>query len=284
MGVVADSRIVARAHPGSQRENRTMIADSNREPNLSRFCHDYVDAGMPGLVYCFQHPGKCLSAFVAVFRLPPLRACLSENLEGAVIRMELSRSSAIRRTIFPLRSVLALPRDRGQYELGGSRKTLRYEARRARRLGVRWALVHEPAERQQLLQLAAEREQTHPVEYYRTPYHTDHTPMLGYRLWLAAYSAEGRPLLLSVTPVDGEWALLHYFRTLTTGQEASSARYLMTQVLVEHLVDLGVRYLADPASPLWLANGLRHYQRILGFRLVRFHLVPRGRPRARGRR
>jgi hypothetical protein len=283
MGVATDSRVVAALHPGARRKNRTVITDSNREAKLSRFCHDYVDAGMPGLVYCLQHPGKCLSAFAAVFKLPTLRADLSENLEGSVIRVELSRSSVIRRTIFPLRAVLALPRDQGQYELGSSKKTLRYEARRARRLGVRWCRVDEPAERRKLLQLAAEWEHAHPVEYYRTPYYTDHSPLLDYRLWLAAYSAAGRPLLLSVSPVDGEWALLHYFRTLTTGQEASSARYLMTQVLVEHLVDLRVRYLADPASPLWLANGLRYYQRILGFRLVRFHLVPRGRPRPRGR-
>lgn len=66
----------------------------------------------------------------------------------------------------------------------------------------------------------------------------DHGCLLGYELWLAAYSAEGRPLLLSVTPVDGEWALLYYFRTLTTGEEASNARYLMTQVLVKDLIRL----------------------------------------------
>ena len=86
-----------------------------------------------------------------------------------------------------------------------------------------------------------------------------------------------------MTPVDSEWALLHYFRTLTNGQEASSVRYLMTQVLVEHLVGLGARYLADPTSSLWLTNGLRHYQRILGFRLVRFRLAPRRWPRLPGR-
>jgi hypothetical protein len=255
-----------------------MITDSDHEEKLSRFCHDYVDAGMPGLVYCLRHPGECLFAFVRIFQMPPLRADLSENLEGTVIRRRLSQGSVIRRTIFPLRAVLTLPRDHGQYDLGSSKKTLRYEARRARRLGVRWARVDEPAERQKLLQLAAEWEQMHPIEYYREQYPTDHSPLLDYGLWLAAYSTEGRPLLLSVTPVDGEWALLLYFRTLTTGQEASTARYLMTQVLVEHLIGLRVRYLADPASPLWLANGLRHYQRILGFRLVRFHLVPRAWP------
>jgi hypothetical protein len=49
----------------------------------------------------------------------------------------------------------------------------------------------------------------------------------------------------------------------------------MTRVLIEHLVCLGARCLIDQASPLWLANGLRHYQRVLAFRLIGFHLVPR---------
>ncbi len=259
-----------------------MVTDSDREAKLSRFCHDYVQIGMPGLIYCLKHPGKCLSTFFAIFQMPLLRADPSNSLEGTAIRMELSQGSVIRRTIFPLRAVLVLPRDPGQYKLGGSKKTLRYEARRAQRLGVHWAKVDDEGERQELLRLASEWERIHPVEHYRNPY-PEIDLLLNYGLWLAAYSAEGRPLLLSVTLVDGEWALLRYFRTLTSGQEASSARYLMTQVLVEHLVGIEARYLADPASPLWLANGLRHYQRILGFRLVRFHLVPRRWPRPRGR-
>jgi hypothetical protein len=251
-----------------------MITDSGREAELSRFCHDYVAAGMPGFVYLFRHPGRSLSAFAAISRMPCLRAGLSDGVEGAAIRVELSRGSVVRRTIFPLMAVLRLPPDPGQYELGASKQTLRRKIRRAQRLGVGWARVAEPEERQKLLQLAAEWERIHPDKYPRTP-QIDHGCLLGYELWLAAYSAEGRPLLLSVTPVDGEWALLHYFRTLTTGEEASNARYLMTQVLVKDLIRLGARYLIDPASPLGLTNGLRHYQRMLGFRLVRFHLLPR---------
>jgi hypothetical protein len=137
--------------------------------------------------------------------------------------------------------------------------------------------VDDPAERQKLAQLAAEWERIHPVEYYRNP-DPNVTCLLSYGLWLAAYAADGRPLLLSITPVDGQWALLRYFRTMTSGEDASNARYLMTQVLVEHLVRLGVRHLVDQASPLWLSNGLRHYQRILGFRLVRLHLLERSSP------
>jgi hypothetical protein len=280
MGVVTSkpiARILSR-HP--VRKSRTVATDGDCEAELSRFCQDYVRVGMPGLVYCLEHPAKCLSALLAIFKVPALKADLSNSLEGTVIRMELSQGSVIRRIIFPLRAVLAIPSSHGQYELGGSKKTLRYEARRARRLGVHWTRVNDEDERRKLLHLAAEWERVHPIEYYRNS-DPDIDLLMNYRLWLAAYSAEGRPLLLSVTPVDGEWALLRYFRTLATGQEASSARYLMAEVLVEHLVGLRARYLADPASPLWLANGLRHYQRILGFRLFRLHLAhqwSRGRP------
>jgi hypothetical protein len=266
---------------GSDRMNRTVIIDSNPEAKLSRFCHDYVEAGMPGLSYCLRCPRKCLSASLALCQMPWLKADLSSSPEGAIIRMELSRGSVIRRTMFPLRAVLTIPRGHGLYELGGSKKILRYEARRARRLGIHWARVNDEAERRELLRLAATWERTHPIEYYRNP-DPQVDLLLNYRLWLAAYSADGRPLLLSVTPVDGEWALLRYFRTLAAGQEATSARYLMAQVLVEQLVDQGARYLVDPASPLWLANGLRHYQRILGFRLVRLHFASRRRPRPSG--
>ncbi len=257
-------------------QNPSKKKSSDREAQLSQFCHDYVDVGMPGLAHCIRHPGKCLSAFVAVHRIPSLRADPADGVEGSAIRDELLRGSAIRRRIFPAMAVLTLPRHPGQYELGPSKQTLRRKIRQAQRLGVRWATVDEPEERRKLLELATEWERNHPVDCYRNP-DPQLSPLLSYGLWLAAYSAAGRPLLLSVTPVDGEWALLRYFRTLTAGEEASSARYLMTRVLVEHVVRLGARYLIDQSSPLWLSNGLRHYQRMLGFRLVRLHLAPRGR-------
>ena len=260
-----------------------MIKSSDREAKLSQFCHDYVDVGMPGLVHCLWHPRRCLSAFVAVHQIPSLRADPADSVEGIVIRDELSQGSALRRRIFPAMAVLTLPRHPGHYELGPSKQTLRRKVRRAQRLGVRWAKVDDPGERRRLLELATEWERNHPVDCYRTP-NPDLSSLPSYGLWLAAYSAGGRPLLLSVTPVDGEWALLRYFRTLTTSEEASTGRYLMTQVLVEHLVRLGAQYLIDQSSPLRLANGLRHYQRMLGFRLVRFHLIPRGRSTLRERR
>jgi hypothetical protein len=75
--------------------------------------------------------------------------------------------------------------------------------------------------------------------------------------------------MLSVTPNDGEWAQLRYFRTLGSGPEHSDSRYLMTQVLVAALSERGVRRLVDGVHPADLPNGLRHFQRMVGFRLAR---------------
>jgi hypothetical protein len=67
-----------------------------------------------------------------------------------------------------------------------------------------------------------------------------------------------------------------YFRTLGIGKEQSNARYLMTEVLVEHLVERGVRYLLDGGS-LALPNGIRHFQRMVGFRVCRIRVARDGR-------
>ena len=112
-----------------------------------------------------------------------------------------------------------------------------------------------------LLKLANEYEQTHPNVTYRNP-NPGNGDLLSYRLWLVARAADDRPLLLSVTPVDGELASLRYFRTMGTGEEQSHSRYFMTEVLAERLVSLGVRHLVDGSNLFWLPNGLRRYQRM----------------------
>ena len=131
-----------------------------------------------------------------------------------------------------LTAVLKLPCEVGQYSLGASKKTLRRKVRKAKQLGVRWAKVNDPDERRKLLAIADEQERTHPNEAHRNP-NPDNSGLLKYKLWLVAYSAGERPLLLSVTPIDGDFAFLSYFRTLGNGDEYSNARYMMTEVLVD---------------------------------------------------
>lgn len=256
------------------------LIEINYEAIVRRYFHDYVDCGKPGYVYTIRHPGKSLCALIALSRLPCLRVAPSSvGIEGTVIRALLSpRATALlsprsmlTRTMGFATAMLTVPLERGQYSQGASKQTLRRKVRRARKLGVRWAEVGDPRERQRLLKLAEESERTHPNIEYRNP-NPDISGLLNYRLWLVAYSFNGSPLLLSVTPVDGELAVLAYFRTLGIGEEQSNARYLMTEVLVERLADRGVRYLLDGGS-LAIPNGISHFQRMVGFRIVRIRTV-----------
>jgi hypothetical protein len=72
------------------------------------------------------------------------------------------------------------------------------------------------------------------------------------------------------------WPRFGHFQTIGSGDNQSDARYLMTEVLAEHLIERGVRYLVDAGS-LAIPNGIRHFQRMLGFQIVRIR-VARARP------
>jgi hypothetical protein len=164
-----------------------------------------------------------------------------------------------------------LPEKPSDYSIGASKQTLRRKVRKAEGLGIHWMEVVDPVERLHLVELANEQERHHVQAEYRRD-DPDNDFLLDYPLWLVAYAPDHRPVLLSVTPFDGEWATLTYFRTIGAGEEQSNARFLMTQVVVERLVERGVRYLADVSSPVHLSNGSRHFQRMLGFRIARVSL------------
>lgn len=280
-------RVLLRSRFRHCSERSAKFAESDHEATVSQFFQDYVDCGKPGYYgYIVRRPRKCLGALIALFRLPCLYVAPSAVGEGAAIRATLSpRSAALlspRATlvrVFGLTtSALRLPLEPGQYSLGRPKQALRTNARHARRLGVCWAEVSDPQERQELLKLSQEHRRFHPNVKYRklNPNISEAAHLLSYRLWLVAYSAEGRPLLLSVTPVDGEVAIVAHFATIGSGEEQSRARYLMAEVLVEHLVGRGVRYLVDGGWPA-VPNGIRYFQRLLGFRIVRIRVARAGR-------
>jgi hypothetical protein len=263
----------------ASRRAAAVAAGRSYEAQVSGFFHDYVDSGRPGYVFVLRNFGRSIGALVALFRLPCLRvAPLSASNGGKAIGYFLSPQvttllsprSILTRVMGFATGTLILPDEHGQYSLGASKQTLRRKTRSARKLGVHWAAVNDAAERLRLIKLAEDYEKTHPDETYRNE-EPDLGWLLEHRLWLVAYSADGNPLLLSVTPIDGEVALLGHFRTIGTGPEQSDARYLMTEVLVEELVSRGVRYLVDGGS-LAIPNGIRHFQRMLGFRIVRIRV------------
>lgn len=256
----------------ARRVRRSTISASDAEVLLSEYFEAYVAGGKPGVSFIVQHPRRSLAAYRAMHLMPVLRAELSTSVEGRAIHRGLARGSLLGRTIVhSATAVLALPSATEAYSLGSSKQTLRRKSRAATKAGVTWAKVQDPQERSRILELARKHERVHSLSEYRAEV-PDVDDLPEYKLWLVAYSAERHPLLLAVAPVDGEWALLRYFRILGESQLHSDTRYLMTQVLVENLVPLGVRYLADPSSPVGLPNGLRHYQRMLGFRIVRVSL------------
>lgn len=209
-------------------------------------------------------------------RLPRLPASPSSTIEGQAVRDGLSRTPRLIRTpAHEATSVLVLPEDPAEYSLGAARQTVRRKTRVAERLGVGWRFVTDPDERAALLERADAYERINPDPRYRdaSPQNTD---LMAIGLWMVATSPTNQPLVLVVIPVDGPWAMLRYFRRLDDTEASSAARYLMTKVLAEELSRRGVRYLADTVSPIRLPNGLRHFQRMVGYRVVRVVLQKPG--------
>ncbi|SFT53586.1 hypothetical protein SAMN05660657_01435 [Geodermatophilus amargosae] len=243
------------------------------EPALSRYYSAFRRSGRTSVAFAVRHPVATLLALVATARLPSVQARLSAGPGGAALYEALCRPVVLGAGLGVTGvSVLAVPADPQEYLQGRARQTLRRRFRSAERRGITCRPVDDPAERRALVRLADEAEKSHPDPRYRID-SPDNTDLLEHGLWLVACAPQGRPLLLSVTPTDGEWGLLRYFRTLGHGPEYSDSRYLMCVALVEALAGHGVRYLVDTWHPGGIPEGLRQFQRSVGYRLVR--VIPR---------
>jgi hypothetical protein len=215
-----------------------------------------------------RHPLAAVRAWLLLRFIALEHYAPSTTLEGQIIRGYLRRSHAgVTTPLHQAATVLELPEEPGRYNQGRDRATQRRQARKAAKLGVTWNVVDDAEEKARLLDIAVSYERAHPQSEYRETA-PDLRGLLDIELWLVAHH-DGRPLLLSVTAVDGEWALLRYFRTLQSGEVSSAARYLMTGVLAEELVSRGVRYLSDTRTPFRLNSGLRQFSRMVGFRTRR---------------
>lgn len=211
-----------------------------------------------------RHPRWHLQLLRAVRRLPTVRVePPPDTPDGA----ELRRTLGLRGLRWHGLAVLDIPADRGAFTLGRSKQTLRRQTRAAKAAGLRARLVADD-ERADLLARANRAEQHHPDAAYKfeQPANDD---LLGLSLWLVVVDADDVPILLAVVPVAGECSTLRYFRTLGWSALHSRARYLGTTALVEELSRRGVRYLLDTTHPAALPNGLRHFQRMVGFHYAR---------------
>lgn len=225
----------------------------------------------PGHV--LRHALTIAWALGALSALPRVEVGPGPGLEGDAVRAGLTVPEGERLLLRGARSALAVPESPGDYELGASKQTLRRKVRQAEGAGITWRRIDDPEERARFVAVADAHERSHPMARYRNtePHNAD---LLPFRLWLGAFDRHGDPVMLAVLPHDGEWAVLRHFRQLQDTPEASAARYLMTKAAVEQLSVAGVRWLFDEASPQWLDNGLRHFQRMVGYRLVRARLHP----------
>ncbi|WP_166611340.1 hypothetical protein [Kineococcus indalonis] len=245
------------------------MAGATDEPSLSAYYRDYQDSGRSAAAFALGHPVRGLAALIATARLPRSHAPLSRGGEAEVIRRALLRPALLGAPAACTGlGVLEVPDDTTTYLQGRHKQTLRRKVRAAQQRGITWRLVDDPVERSHLVRLADRAERSHPDPRYRE-LEPDNTDLFRYGLWILASSADGTPLLLSVTPVDGEYGLLRYFRTFGWSDAHSLSRYLMCQALVDVLSERGVRHVVDPWHPGELPNGLRHFQRMVGFRIAR---------------
>lgn len=221
--------------------------------------------------FYLAHPLLAARTLRAILRLPRVEVRLPRSGARDALVQLLSEQTAGRIASLGATAVLQTPDEPGTYLEGPDRATVRRKVRAAVKQGVEVRPVPE-SERRRLLGLADRHEQANEREEYRVD-QPSNEDLLDYDLWLGAYDADGRPVMLAVTPYSGEFAVLRYFRTLEPGRASSDARYLMTHAVAEELASRGVRYLVDSARPHWLQNGLRHFQRMVGFRLLRLRLT-----------
>ena len=249
---------------------RARLAAATAEPALSDFHATVVTAGGRPRDHLWRHPVAGAAAVAAVVRLPRLSASLSADTAGGRALLHTLTRPGPFRTPFGWTgvAVLDVPADAAEYSLGAARQTVRRKVRAAQKRGVTVRPVDDPAERAALLARADEAEAAHADDRYRNE-RPDNSDLLDHDLWLGAFATDGAPLLLSVTPTDGEWGQLRYFRTLGSSPAHSDCRYLATQALVHALSARGVRHLVEGTHPAELPNGLRHFQRMVGFRLAR---------------
>jgi hypothetical protein len=191
--------------------------------------------------------------------LPVIDACPADTAGGRAIRSTLAK----RRPFGVGSTALAVPSVPDDHVAG--------KISAAERAGVTVRAVTEAAERIRLIVLADAAERSHPDPAYRVESPRNHH-LLEHRLWLAAYAADGTPLMLVVAPVDGELATLRYFRALTDLPVDCGSRYLTLHALEAELAARGVRWLLDTDPPVARERGLEEVQRSVGFRQARVRL------------
>lgn len=242
---------------------------SEADRTLADFWSSYVDSGQGGFGYAAKNPFAALRALRAIQKLPTIYPPeQSDTPGGREVEQVLHQKGPLG---LPARwwgfSAAPIPDSPEDSLEGPEAKRFRHHLRRATRNGIACRPVH-PSEKLGLLERANARERLHTNPIYRVaePRNDD---LLGHELWLVAHDDAGDPLILAVVATDGEFAVLRYFRTLGDDEEHSLSRYPAHFAVVEALAEQRVRWLVDPQPPAAQTNGVRVFQRNVGFRHVR---------------
>lgn len=248
------------------------------EQAVSDYFARFVERRGSQLGFVLAHPVQTAALLAAVRALPLRQARLTPGPQGSRIRGQLETAWLRRHLLASATTVLDLPADPGQYLRGSSRSkyTLRKRSRSAFELGVRVERVDAADARVRLRLLADAYERVNPRPAYRIE-QPDNEDMLACRYWFVATLGE-RPLMLAVLPAEGEWAAMRYFRTLEASEHATLARYLVMAEIVSALTADGVRHIVAGMGPHRLPNGMRQFQRMMGFRIVRLVVSVRRAP------
>lgn len=252
------------------------VPKTEADQTLADFWRSYVESGRGGFGYVVRHPPDAVRALSAVQQLPVVHPPEHSATPGG---REVARVIHQRGPLnLPARwwgfAAFPIPMDLANALARPEAKRLRYNLRLAEAADITCRLVH-PTEKPELLERAQHRDRNHSDPVYRVadPRNED---LLDHDPWVVAQDCNGEPLTLAVAATDGEFAVLRYFRTLGDGDDHSLSRYPTHWALVEVLSDNGVRWLLDPNPPAAQTNGVRLFQRIIGFRHLRIRKPRRG--------
>jgi hypothetical protein len=240
------------------------------EESLSRFFADLVQSG-GSATHLLRRPRGAFRALLAISSLPLVTTRTGSGPDGLAIRSMLARPLRLR-VLRGVNAALAIPATREEYLAGRPKHGLRQNIRAGEKRGMTSRLVTDPGERLELLRVLNAYERINPVLEFRNTA-PENDDLLDLTLWVLTESDDGRPLLLGVAAVDGPVAALRYYRTLSDDDDTSVARYFTMPFLVDRLRELGATHLAETALPHLLPNGLRQFQRKVGFRLIRLRLA-----------
>ena len=209
-----------------------------------------------------------LTAVVTVLRsVPVVEAPFSDRPTGVELRswFRLGRGLFLGRA--PV-AVLQLPDTRAEYLRGRPKQALRTNITRATALGITCAVVSCPEEISRVVAHVADRRRQGPATMVRPS-----GPELTRRMSVA-YDADGLPVAISETVVDGAWAGLATLVTVPTEGDGQLLRYLLHAHTVGDLIDQGVRWVTVSGSMLLSTAGTRYFQRRTGYEPAWLRPVP----------